>query len=176
MKIVKQRLGVKHKHQHEQVQSQRDIVIPRGCVNLVAEGRIGEGVEVKVEEKEVKTEPTAVKGEEEEGEPSTDGEPEPGGETQRKHKKALLIGIQNYDDVKRLRGPHQDVLDMPQLLIGGPSFSTLASSNSTDVGVDHYGYNPDDICALVDRDDLEEDMKPTMDNIVRLHFISFFLC
>ena len=132
MKIVKQRFSVftpKHKHQHQQVQTQRDVVIPRGCVSLVSQGRIREGAEVEVEEEEVKTEGTAVKGEEE-GEPKTNGEPKPESETQRKpKKKASSIGIQNYDDVKRLRGPHQDVLNMPQLLIGGPFFSTFASGS-----------------------------------------------
>jgi hypothetical protein len=55
-------------------------------------------------------------------------------------------------------------------------FATRASCNSTDVGgVDRYEYNPDDICVLMDRDDLDEDMKPTKDNIVRLLSFSFFL-
>ena len=50
------------------------------------------------------------------------------------------------------------------------------SCDSTDVGVDHYGYNPDDIIVLMDRDDLAEDMKPTKDNIVCLLFFLFFFC
>ena len=59
----------------------------------------------------------------------------------------------------------------------GPLFFTPASCNSTDAGVDHYGYNPDDIIVLMDRDDLAEDMKPTKDNIVcLLFFFSFFFC
>ena len=128
MKIVKQGVGVfrpKHEHhqQKQQVQSQRDAGSPRGWVNVVAEGKTGERVEVPVEEGEVKTEGTAVKEEEMEEKPKTDGEPKPEAETERQPKrKALLIGIQNYDKVERLRGPHTDVLDMRQLLIGGPSF------------------------------------------------------
>ena len=132
MKIVKQGVGVfrpKHKHQQQkqQVQSQRDAGSPRGWVNVVAEGGTEKGVEVPVEEGEVKTEGTVLR-EEMEGKPKTDGEPKPEAETHRQPKrKALLIGIQNYDKVERLRGPHTDVLDMRQLLIGGPSFfSTLA--------------------------------------------------
>ena len=125
MKIVKQGVGVfrpKHKHLQKQVQSQRDAGSPRGWVNVVAEGRTGERVEVPVEEGEVKTEGAALR-EEMEEKPKTDEEPKPEGETQRQPKrKALLIGIQNYDKVERLRGPHQDVLDMRQLLIGGSSF------------------------------------------------------
>jgi len=132
MKIIK--LGVfrpKLKLQQQQVQSQRDVVVPQGCVDVVAEGvevksEEGEG-EVEVEVKgEVKSEGTVVQVEE--GEPKTDGEPKPEGETQRKPKrKALLIGIQNYDNdtAKRLRGPHQDVLDMRQLLIGELSLFPL---------------------------------------------------
>ena len=54
----------------------------------------------------------------------------------------------------------------------GPLFFPLL--NLTDVGVDHYGYNPDDIIVLMDRDDLAEDMKPTKDNIVCLLFVCFF--
>ena len=131
MKIVKQGVGVfrpKHKRQQQkqQVQSQRDAGSPRGWVNVVAEGGTEKGVEVTVEEGEVKPEGTAVKEEEMEGKPKTDAEPKPEGETERQPKrKALLIGIQNYDKVERLRGPHQDVLDMRQLLIGGPSFFSL---------------------------------------------------
>jgi len=144
MKIIK--LGVfrpKLKLQQQQVQSQRDVVLPGGRVDVVAEGveakseegevkvdegevKVDEG-EVKVEEKgEVKTDGTVVQVDEEE--PKTDGEPKPEGETQRKPKrKALLIGIQNYDNdtAKRLRGPHQDVLDMRQLLIGELSLFPL---------------------------------------------------
>jgi hypothetical protein len=76
-----------------------------------------EVMEVKREERD------GEQREERDGEPKTDGEPKPEGGTQRKPKRtALLIKIKNYDDVKRLRGPHQDVLDMRQLLIGGPSF------------------------------------------------------
>ena len=137
MKIIK--LGVfrpKLKLEQQQVQSQRDVVLPGGRVDVVAEGveakseegevKVDEG-EVKVEEKgEVKTDGTVVQVDEEE--PKTDGEPKPEGETQRKPKrKALLIGIQNYDNdtAKRLRGPHQDVLDMRQLLIGELSLFPL---------------------------------------------------
>ena len=133
MKIVKQGVGVfrpKHKHQQQkQVQSQQDAGSPRGWVNVVAEGGTEKGVEVKVEEGEVKTEGMAVKEEEMEGKPKMDEEPESEAETERQPKrKALLIGIQNYDKVERLRGPHTDVLDMRQLLIGGSSFfSTLAT-------------------------------------------------
>ena len=50
----------------------------------------------------------------------------------------------------------------------GPLF--FHSCDETDVGVDHYGYNPDDIIVLMDRDDLAEDLKPTKDNIVCLLF------
>ena len=131
MKIVKQGVGVfrpKHKHQQQkqQVQSQRDAGSPRGWVNVVAEGKTGERVEVPVEEGELKTGGTGVKEEEMEGKPTTDAEPKLEGETQRQPKrKALLIGIQNYDKVERLRGPHQDVLDMRQLLIGNSFFFPL---------------------------------------------------
>ena len=139
MKIVKQGVGVfrpKHKRQQQkqQVQSQRDAGSPRGWVNVVAEGKTEKGVEVKVEEEgEVKTEGTALR-EEMEGEPKTDGEPKPEGETERQPKrKALLVGIQNYDKVERLRGPHTDVLDMRQLLIGGPSLFFALATRLTSV-------------------------------------------
>ena len=130
MKIVKQGVGVfrpKHKHhqQKQHVQSQRDAGSPRGWVNVVAEGGTEKGVEVPVEEGVVKPEGTALR-EGVEEKPKTDGEPKPEAETERQPKrKALLVGIQNYDKVERLRGPHQDVLDMRELLIGGPSFFPL---------------------------------------------------
>ncbi|KAF8816852.1 hypothetical protein BYT27DRAFT_6378931 [Phlegmacium glaucopus] len=84
-------------------------------------------------------------------------------------KKAVLIGIQNYkttNDVSpddkdnnpaenhraagegRLKGPHNDVLDMRKLLL------------------DCYGYHPDDITVLIDDCDPEH-MQPTEENLIQ---------
>lgn len=98
-------------------------------------------------------------------------------------KKALLIGIQNYDtptaqeDGKvdapvegQLKGPHVDVRHMRQLLLGKvfhrhhPQWFLHIRSL---LWPDCYGYKPDDITVLID-DGLPEHIQPTQENLVSL--------
>jgi hypothetical protein len=91
-------------------------------------------------------------------------------------RKALLVGVGSVETRRRgrrpvrplnLRGPHRDVWNMRQLLIGGFKFST--SKNISDVYppflADRWHYDQDDIILLVNTSD-PETVQPTRENIV----------
>ena len=97
-------------------------------------------------------------------------------------KKALLIGIQNYDSINtdskgnapvegQLKGPHADVRHMQQLLLGNvlPSLFILTGFLRFFFSFfflpDCYGYTPDDITVLIDDGDPKH-VQPTKDNLV----------
>lgn len=92
----------------------------------------------------------------------------------KSQKKALLVGIQyendangSSDDVANvLRGPHQDVAAMRNLLIGELRRVTT-SRNTDELNIDCYGYSSDDIVVLVDSDDAGQ-IQPTRANMVRV--------
>ncbi|KAF8233134.1 hypothetical protein L208DRAFT_1377389 [Tricholoma matsutake] len=91
----------------------------------------------------------------------------------KSQKKALLVGIQyendangSSDDVANvLRGPHQDVAAMRNLLIGELRRVTT-SRNTDELNIDCYGYSSDDIVVLVDSDDAGQ-IQPTRANMLQ---------
>ena len=108
-------------------------------------------------------------------------------------KKALLIGIQYYNSIiaqldgedkppaglgGQLKGPHVDVQNMRQLLLG-KAFRRYHSNGFNLLRSDYvflpdcYGYNPDDITVLID-DGNPKHVQPTKENIVGL--CTVFLC
>ena len=95
-------------------------------------------------------------------------------------KKALLIGIQYYifdtPASGQLKGPHVDVQNMRQLLIG-KVFRCYHSHSFLISGLlfftDCYGYNPDDITVLID-DGNPKHVQPTKENLVGV--CTVFLC
>ncbi|KAG5639054.1 hypothetical protein H0H81_007312 [Sphagnurus paluster] len=89
-------------------------------------------------------------------------------------KKALLVGIQYERDVDGegdaanvLRGPHRDVTDMRDLLIGAfkNCFLPMATILTHFAFKEYYLYPPQNIVVLVDTDDPNQ-MQPTRDNLV----------
>lgn len=75
-------------------------------------------------------------------------------------KKALLVGIQYEHDeegdkegANALRGPHRDVAEMRELLIGAFDIGRFPSLILPNDITDCYEYAPGDIVVLIDRDD-----------------------
>lgn len=86
-------------------------------------------------------------------------------------KKALLVGIQYEDDedggeegANALRGPHRDVTDMRELLIGVCNCRHIFIVFPNGI-TDCYEYDPGDIVVLIDRDDPGQ-VQPTRVNMV----------
>ena len=82
---------------------------------------------------------------------------------QRCKKKALLVGVESVSSGRSLKGPHKDVRDMCQLLIGRlnkPYFGYSINHIS-----DRSHYDPNDITLLVNTDDPTQ-IQPTKANIV----------
>jgi hypothetical protein len=95
-------------------------------------------------------------------------------------KRALLIGIQYYNSEldgtpagEQLKGPHVDVQNMRQLLLGSPlSFSRL--TDYTLFALDCYAYHPDDITVLID-DGNPNHVQPTKENLVGVYTVFLIL-
>ena len=109
-------------------------------------------------------------------------------------KKALLIGIQYYNSTNaqfdgedrldtpadgQLKGPHIDVQNMRQLLLGSKALHRYHSHGFLTLGfflpffADCYGYNLDDITVLID-DGNPKHVQPTKENLVGVSTV--FLC
>ena len=106
-------------------------------------------------------------------------------------KKALLIGIQNYNSTnaqsdsedrfdtpaeEQLKGPHVDVQNMRRLLLGKAfhQYHLFSFQRSDLLFVpDCYGYDPDDITVLIDDGDSKH-VQPTKENLVGM--CTVFLC
>ena len=91
-------------------------------------------------------------------------------------RKALLVGIEFSDELPterglrplaELNGPHKDIRDMRQFLIGGFKFSSKKYFKVYPLfyGPERWHYDPDDIILLVN-DDPEAALQPTRKNIV----------
>jgi hypothetical protein len=71
---------------------------------------------------------------------------------------------------RSLKGPHKDVRDMRQFLIGGFKFSSKQFQTLSTISLaDHWHYDPDDIVLLMNTDDPEA-VQPTKENIVWFGF------
>jgi metacaspase-1 len=113
-------------------------------------------------------------------------------------KKALLIGIQYYNSTNgqldgddrlesldstpaaggQLKGPHVDVQNMRQLLLGKAfrhyhSYGFLRSDHF--FLPDCYGFSPDDITVLID-DGNPKHVQPTKENLVSVCQRAIFVC
>ena len=79
-------------------------------------------------------------------------------------RKALLIGVEDDD----CRGPHKDVRDMRQFLIGGFKFTYSMKYFKSIISLaDRWHYRPDDIILMMNTDDPETlAVQPTKENIV----------
>jgi hypothetical protein len=81
-------------------------------------------------------------------------------------KKALLIGIKYTNgDGKELNGPHKDVQDMKQVLIGKFKFYLVIASVNIHTTTELYGYEEANITMLIDNG--EPNILPTRRNMVR---------
>lgn len=109
-------------------------------------------------------------------------------------KKALLIGIQYYDSTnaqldgegrlidtpagEQLKGPHADVQNMRQLLLGKAFHRYPHGFLRSDHFFlpDCYDFNPDDITVLIDDGDPKH-VQPTKENLVSVQWVcAIFLC
>lgn len=97
--------------------------------------------------------------------------------TQSRKRKALLIGVDHErttQDVRPLKGgPHKDIRDMRQFLIGGSKFNSIIFRIQHSFA-DRWHYHPDDIIVLTDDPELEKTLgalQPTRNNIVLFGFI-----
>ena len=83
-------------------------------------------------------------------------------------RKALLVGVEYNNDKERpLKGPHKDVRDMRQFLIGefeSTSKKYFERLSATSLA-DRRHYNPDNITLMINTDDPDA-VHPTRKNIV----------
>lgn len=96
-------------------------------------------------------------------------------------RKALLVGVEYPPTTRRrrrpvrplnLKGPHRDVWNMRQFLIGGFKFSTSKECFGRLPAIslaDRWHYDPEDIILLMNTDD-PKTVQPTRENIVWFGF------
>ena len=83
-------------------------------------------------------------------------------------RKALLIGVEDNNGLptkRGLRGPHKDIRDMHQFLLGESKFSSIKHFEFTISLSDRKLYEPDDIFVLMNTNDPKR-VQPTRKNIV----------